>query len=302
MQSGLHQIPMTSEGVSRPFELYVPSSYDGRKAIPVVINGHGSTSFGEEQLRLSAMPAVAERHGFAIAAPTAAVPFGPGYIWNFPGMPLFGGTTLAPPGTPDDDRMIRDLIAEVKRVLCTDERRIYATGFSAGGRMASRLACQNAHLVAAIGAVAGLRAGPEPDPTNCRPSHPVPVIAFHGDADPINKFEGGSGTATNWGYGIMIAVNQWAATNGCRATPVVSAVTPTVDREAYTGCARDGKVVFYRVKGGGHTWPGSTFPLPPAIFGQTDRSINASELMWEFFSRHALPASEIDRPASAPQS
>lgn len=290
MSPGTHTVALMSDGVSRPFELYVPQRYDGHTPIPVVVNGHGSTSWGAEQLAYSAMRPVADRYGFAIAAPTGAVEYTRGYVWNFPGFPLFGGTTQAPAGTPDDDLMVRDLIAQVKRVICTDSRRVYATGFSAGGRMASRLACTNAGLVAAIGAVGGLRAGSEPDPTDCHPSRPVPVIGFHGDADPINKFGGGSGTATSWGYGVKTAVKHWVSINRCNSKPLVETVTPTVDRETYKGCAKGSAVVFHTLKGGGHTWPGSGFPLPADEFGRTDMSINASELMWQFFARHRLPA------------
>lgn len=290
VEPGINEIPLTSGGVSRPFLLYVPASYDGHTPIPVVINGHGSTSDGQEHLSYSAMMPVADEHGFAIAAPTGAVEFTRGYIWNFPGFPLYGGSELAPAGTPDDDQMIRDLISELPEEICTDLSRIYATGFSAGGRMASRLACANAELVAAIGAVGGLRAGPEPDAANCTPSRPVPVIAFHGDADPINRFEGGTGTTTNFGYGVEVAVEQWASINGCDSTAEVEALTPTVDRARYENCEGGSEVVFHTIKGGGHTWPGSGFPLPADQFGETDMSINASELMWEFFESHQLPA------------
>ncbi|WP_349428772.1 PHB depolymerase family esterase [Microbacterium sp. LWS13-1.2] len=291
LEPGVHEVALTSGGGSRPFLLYVPTSYDGHTPVPVVINGHGSTSDGSEQLAYSAMMPIADSHGFAIAAPTGAVEFTRGFIWNFPGFPLYGGTSLAPEGTPDDDLMIRDLIAALPLAICADEARVYATGFSAGGRMASRLACEDADLIAAIGAVGGLRAGPEPDATDCHPSRPVPVIAFHGDADPVNKFEGGTGTSTNFGYGVEDAVAQWALINECDSTPTRTAVTATVDLSAYSDCSDGSEVAFYTVEGGGHTWPGSGFLLPADQFGETDQSINASELMWEFFSRHRLPAS-----------
>src|SRR5688500_17474184 len=54
IEPGVNEIPLTSDGVSRPFLLYVPASYDGHTPIPVVINGHGSTSDGEEHLAYSA--------------------------------------------------------------------------------------------------------------------------------------------------------------------------------------------------------------------------------------------------------
>jgi len=37
---------------------------------------------------------------------------------------------------------------------------------------------------------------------------------------------------------------------------------------------------------GGHTWPGG-IPLPEAITGPTSDAIDATRVMWEFFTRHA---------------
>jgi polyhydroxybutyrate depolymerase len=46
-------------------------------------------------------------------------------------------------------------------------------------------------------------------------------------------------------------------------------------------------VVLYTVRGGGHTWPGGS-PLPEWFVGRTTASIDATSLMWAFFSEHPL--------------
>ena len=43
-------------------------------------------------------------------------------------------------------------------------------------------------------------------------------------------------------------------------------------------------VVFYTVEGGGHTWPGGLVDLPPAVFGATTHTIDASDLILDFFA------------------
>jgi polyhydroxybutyrate depolymerase len=43
----------------------------------------------------------------------------------------------------------------------------------------------------------------------------------------------------------------------------------------------------YTIRGGGHTWPGGG-PMPEWFVGSTTRSIDASALMWAFFSQHPL--------------
>ena len=49
---------------------------------------------------------------------------------------------------------------------------------------------------------------------------------------------------------------------------------------------------YYRVTGGGHTWPGTQFSVPlEKIMGATDQSVDANEVIWAFFQRFTLPAS-----------
>jgi polyhydroxybutyrate depolymerase len=58
-------------------------------------------------------------------------------------------------------------------------------------------------------------------------------------------------------------------------------------RRTYTNCADDAAVVLYTIQGGGHTWPGGK-PLPEWFVGRTSHTIDATSLMWGFFSDHPL--------------
>ena len=54
----------------------------------------------------------------------------------------------------------------------------------------------------------------------------------------------------------------------------------------------DAPVEFLVVQGGGHSWPGSEFgKAAESIVGPTDMSIDATDVIWKFFQRFALPAS-----------
>jgi polyhydroxybutyrate depolymerase len=53
-------------------------------------------------------------------------------------------------------------------------------------------------------------------------------------------------------------------------------------------CTSGADVQYYIITGGGHTWPGGLQYLPEAVVGRTSRDINASELLWQFFSAHKL--------------
>ena len=57
-------------------------------------------------------------------------------------------------------------------------------------------------------------------------------------------------------------------------------VATDVTRIDYDGCSAD--VVFYKIAGGGHSWPGGP-ELPEWFVGRTTHSIDATELMWSFF-------------------
>jgi polyhydroxybutyrate depolymerase len=87
-------------------------------------------------------------------------------------------------------------------------------------------------------------------------------------------------------------VEIWRQTNACVGpieTPSVADLDPkddcTVTRWVYTG-GREGSVVeFWRVDGGGHTWPGGDQYLPKKMIGPVCRDFDASEEIWKFFRR-----------------
>lgn len=150
---GEHTLTLQSGGLDRAAIVYVPSGYDGRHRLPLVLTLHGSQSDAAEQLERSELASAAEQHTFIVAAPQGYLPAPPGYRWNVPGV------TLPPGAPPDDELFLSDLIDYLQATLCVDAKRIYGTGYSGGGRMISQYACDYADRLAAIAPVAGLRAG-----------------------------------------------------------------------------------------------------------------------------------------------
>ena len=120
------------------------------------------------------------------------------------------------------------------------------------------------------------------------------MIAFHGTADPMIPYNGG----TSWIAGdtwpnVPAWTKAWARRNQCGANPVGSVVAADVTRLEYTGCAADAAVVLYTVQGGGHSWPGGK-PLPEWFVGPTSRSIDATSQMWAFFREHRLRGAQTN--------
>src|SRR5262249_38802850 len=117
----------------------------------------------------------------------------------------------------------------------------------------------------------------------CVDSTPMPVISFHGTADPLVPYEGGKAWAAPRPFPSARSwMTLWARRNRCAPVPADSVLGPDVSRREYQECANDAAVLFYTIRGAGHTWPGGK-PLPAWLVGSTTRSIDATAEMWRFF-------------------
>ncbi|GHJ43890.1 hypothetical protein Cs7R123_12320 [Catellatospora sp. TT07R-123] len=284
--SGERTVPVTLNGTTYQVTVYVPAGAAADARLPLVLNLHGTSGTGGNQLAYSEMRGAADAGRFLVAAPNGAFVNGGGYAWNVPGVG-------SPPPGRDDVAFLAQVIATMTgTALCADSSRVYLTGYSGGGRMTSAFACARPDLVAAVAPVAGLRAGrpdpadtSRPDPASCRPARAVPVIAFHGQQDATNPYSGGGSEL--WQYSVPVALARWAAVDSCAGSPVATAVSAHVSRTAYQGCRDGADVQLYVISDGGHTWPGTAQASPGN--GNTTREISANTLMWQFFQRFRLP-------------
>lgn len=256
----------------RRYLLYVPDSYAPDQPAPLVLSLHGFSSNPTQQADYSQWNPVADAHGLIVAYPQGT---GIPLRWNS-GLNLSGKVV-------DDVAFLNALIDHLGQSLCVDTTRVYATGLSNGGGMSNRLACELADRITAIGGVAGAYALPN----TCEPSRPVPVIAFHGTNDRIVPYEGNEelGAALP---GVREWAAGWAARNGCADEPEALPEIGAVSGIEYIGCEANASVILYTIEGGGHTWPGGERQLA-FVVGSTNRDINASEIMWDFFQQHTLP-------------
>jgi polyhydroxybutyrate depolymerase len=178
------------------------------------------------------------------------------------------------------------LIDTLEAAYNIDPTRIYANGLSNGGGMAFVLSCTLSDRIAAVGMVAAAQLLPW---SWCTDHRPVPMIEFHGTADPVTPYNGGrTWVAPEPFPSIPTWTANWARRNRCGTNPVESVVAADVTRLEYTNCADDAAVVLYRVQGGGHSWPGGK-PLPEWLVGSTSNGVDATSQMWAFFREHPLP-------------
>ncbi|PWE18489.1 hypothetical protein DDZ18_02470 [Marinicauda salina] len=276
LQTGLSAHRLETGGRERAYRLYVPHDHAGDAPIPLVVDLQASGVSPEIEFAISGLEDAAERNGFAVLLPEAVTPFpSGGHTWNVP----------ASPDGPDDVAFIAAAIDDAAGRACVDETRVYAVGFSGGGRMASELACRTPERFAAIGAVGGLR---HPGGARaCRRADPaVSIIAFHSVDDPINPYRYEAGAAPPyWTHGVDEALSRWAATNGCAARPVVERASARAERIVYDDCRGGGRVVLHRLSGSGHVWPGSGFAFPERL-GAPEPEIAATPMIVDFLSRY----------------
>jgi polyhydroxybutyrate depolymerase len=276
---------LISGGIERCYYLYIPPGLDPAQPAPVVLSFHGFLSNPDSHALISGWHALAREEGFLVVYPQGTqFP----QRWN-------AGSTWGDSDV-DDVQFFRDMLDHLSTLAAVDRSRVYVNGFSNGGGMTVRIGCEAADLVAAIGLVAGAVVEME----GCDPSRPLPVMAFHGTADPIVPYEGGvmTGWLLRWAAGVTDAptyfvgaedwVATWAAGNGCDPEPETIPQQGDVRGVRYTGCAggaESADVVLYTIEDGGHTWPGG-WPIPGV--GKTSNDIDATRELWKFYQATRL--------------
>jgi polyhydroxybutyrate depolymerase len=281
-----------SGGLMRSYILHIPTGYTGQPT-PLVINMHGFLSSASQQEEWSAMDPVADSENFMVAYPNGA---GSPSSWNAGACCEFVDTSR------DDVAFISAVIDDVGDKSCVAFDRVYATGMSNGGFMAQNLACNLSDRIAAIGPVAGVVGIA---PADCTPGRAIPVMEFHGTADPLVPYDGGSPSASLWSVlypnaapptfeSVPDTIAFWRNLDGCDATPQQTFSNGDATCETYSGCQGGAVVTLCTIAGGGHTWPGgSTTALPSfasSIVGPMSTSINASSQLWNFFKGYTLPS------------
>lgn len=287
---GTYRVQLEHDGRERQYLVHVPPGAQGIAPLALIVALHGGGGAASKTDDLMKLTAVADREGFFVVFPD-----GVGNNWN-DGRTHTG--SVAERENIDDVGFIKAVVEDVRKTLYVDPRRVYATGISNGAMMSTRLACEAADVFAAVAPVAGT--APEGFEATCNPGHPVSIIVFLGTKDPLVPYGGGvidSPFPFGRKRGRVVSADAlktfWAANNRCSPEPVVADLTDrvksdhsTVVAEFYANCAAGSAVDFYRVEGGGHTWPGGKQYLTHYLVGRTNRDISATELIWRFFVAH----------------
>jgi polyhydroxybutyrate depolymerase len=259
----------TFQSLTYNYIVHLPPSYDGTKRTPLVLNWHGLSSSASQEEFFSAMDPVSDREGFVLVYPNS-----PDKSWN-------AGTCCASNAMSRDDvGFAMALIAQLRGQTCIDAKRIYTTGMSNGAFMSYRLGCEHAETFAAIAPVAGKVGIP-----SCMPSRPVPLMAFHGDADPLVAYDAGTLSGETPPLTVPDTVKAWSTRDGCTMGPDVTYQMGTVTCNTYSACSQGATVTLCTATGAGHCWPGQSY----CPYGTSTTDIDASSQIAAFFKKFSLP-------------
>jgi polyhydroxybutyrate depolymerase len=304
MEPGHHSITLNVDGVSREGAYFIPSSYTGKDKVAVVFDFHGSNSNPVGQFNRSSWDKVAEKNGFiAVALQGSLRGKTPGtYAWNVPFVDV--SKAIIPTGAQgglDEIAFIRNAITKVKEEFCVDPNRIFASGYSGGGRMLSAYLCSGGEGFSGAGFVNSLRAGRpvetdgkwSPDKENCSPAKPVSIMAFAGIKDKQNPYAGGG--AAYWQYGFKTAIQRWSDLDGCKGSDNAKTVDD-VTFSMYGTCKNGARIATYVFANGTHDWPRPVAAKQAVIAAAKDGAASVTKVSANVAAKPAFDAN-VD-PAS----
>lgn len=228
-------------GTERTYLLRIPLDLDPTQPAPVVFIFHGFMQGPRDMIKAGFNP-VADQENIILVYPDVV--------------------------SHSSTDFIKQILLDLGDFVNIDPSRIYAMGFSLGGKLSYLVACELSDTFAAFAAVGGMAV--------CETSHnserAVSIIHIHGLGDDKVPYETG-----NPGQGIPPVeetITYWVQFNKCAISPQVEK-TGKITHTMYSQC-RDGAVIeLYTVIGLGHWVP--------------TQEMSSARIIWEFFEAHPKP-------------
>lgn len=240
----------------RPARLLLPeAALDKEEGVPLLLFLHGYGTNSSSMDRFLGLSRQQNQLGYALLLADGLIDESQRQFWNAtPFCCDFGNTDV------DDSTYLRGLIETALEAFPIDPARVMVWGYSNGGFMAYRMACDHSELISGIVNITGAMFL---DPSQCQADHPVSVLHIHGTNDEVINYFGFDQEQP----GAERSVRPWAGFNSCRSEEwslgeknVVSA-SPFLDETKknetdvlrFTDCQNDASVSLWRVNGSGHT-------------------------------------------------
>ena len=263
-------------GRNRFFKVHPPLGYTVQKEYPVVFVFHGGGGNPDNIEKTTDFSAKADKEGFIVV-----YPYGTG---SFPKKLLTWNTWdccgYADKKNIDDVSFIKKVLEIIKTKYSVNQNMIFATGLSNGGMMCYLLACEMPDQFAAVAPVAATMF----DENQCTANSEISMIIFNSIDDKHIPYEGGIGDESIVKVEKMPVekvVNFWVNKFNC----VLLNKTEVSSYNKIDYMNKKGtEIIFYKMMGGGHSWPGGErgrlFADKPV------KDVSATDLIWDFFKNH----------------
>jgi poly(hydroxyalkanoate) depolymerase family esterase len=263
---------------ARYYRLYVPTTYDGLAARPLMVMLHGCTQDGYDFAAGTRMNSFAQTRNFLVLYPEQGTAYNAYDCWNW----FYTVNQARGSGEPS---LIAGMIGWTKANYNVDAARVAVAGFSAGAAMASIMGCTYPDQVRRVAAFAGvmfkgattavggadaMKYGSIHDPwargNDCYGAmgsnrRQVPTLVFQGTSDgtvaPVNAHQ----TLTQW---AQANDRGYDALDDGDVDDVADATSTATACRGYTRYdyrnAQSGAVVMrkYMISGLGHRWSGGS--------------------------------------------
>lgn len=247
-------------GKFRDALLYVAPGVPTLEPVPLVLVLHGLHNDAQTADAAAGFDLVADRERVAVL-----YPYGLNGSWN-------AGSCCGASAAMgvDDVGFLAHLVQLVSTVRPIDPTRVYITGFSNGGMMAMRAACERPDVFTAAASVAGTLQ------TECAGPGHLSALFLHGTGDATVPYDGlrYSKFLKTSLTAVPVAAGRVAKRDGCSNRSLTN--TDQQRRIRYTGCLGGTTVEVQAFVGLGHTWP-----------SKARNGIDGGQIVWDFLRRHS---------------
>jgi polyhydroxybutyrate depolymerase len=203
------------------------------------------------------------------------------------------GDVLVDGVSGDDAAFVAAMVEQMVTEIGIDPKRVFATGVSAGGSMAIRLALEHPTRYRAVAAV--VANVPAAQNFQCKPAvQGTSVMIMNGTKDPLVPFDGGEINLLGLFYkggqvmSSRASAQYFADWNHLAGPPQVSQTQLaggfSVEQNRWRGDA-GAEVELVTIHGGGHGLPQPDWQRP-RLLGPSPMEPNGPAMIWAFFARH----------------
>lgn len=235
-EPGLYKLTVEAARTRRVW-VHVPA-LEGPRDVVVMMHGAGGT--GERMMQLTSFKQQAADLQYVAVFPEGTAEITGGKTWN-------AGDCCGTAETSgiDDVAFLDQLLAELSPRVCAD--RVLAAGYSNGGMMGLRWACQGKERPDAVVSVAGVFAAEACD------GDPLPMMAWNGTGDDVVPYDGSENKFGESFPSVDDSMRQMLAMNACSEDEPRQTIDGDTTIETWS-CEADTQL--FSIKDWPHKWPG----------------------------------------------